>query len=597
MANISSLGTEILIEIFQYVDDESPRTTKRSLLLVNKHFYAATQLVAHRRKTICYTDNTLKETNKRIQTWLQDPLLLRNVRHLTLTGYMYRPDRLSGDPIPSSSDLTSMWVPLVELVTKAARLTKVSFDIATVKFPLPLLQALQTYHAQVKLYIWGYHREEELDHTDPAEQALAISPILRGIKGSAWVDQRSPKIDLRTAAFQRIVANAPNLELASFSKGRTGCMPPSKDQVRKREAAAKFFLDSRGPNTSIRKLVLDGFDISKQTLVKWGTHVSLPHLEDLKISRGTPDRTYFEAAPALLTNLKHLSLNLSGVITHSEIPRLLEGYLATCAPLETLSLWSWMGVVSIDAILKHGTTLKKLELHEREASIFNDRRRLLSVEDVRRIGKGCPHLEDLTLDLDREDADWRKDLDYQKDILEELAQLGKRLRRIQIYLDLGIAMASRGRALAAVQAQSSQITMPGAGIHDSERTTDHTALCLLSAAAANVATEPVSRDYRGPFKPPSTAEMCKHGQQLWKTIFGKPTQFGPRELDIKWGEWERKQGSGHLASWVFWEQRRKRYLRVRPAGRDDRPGEAIVHVEGGCRQQDDDDDKADNYPY
>lgn len=475
-----------------------------------------------------------------------------------------------------------MWVPLVELVTKAARLTKVSFDLQSAEFPFPLLQALQTYHPQVKLYIWGYHREEELDHTDPAEQALAISPILRGIKCGAWGHGGRTNIDLRTAAFQRIVANAPNLELASFSRGQTGCMvgPPTPEvQVREREAAAKFFPNSRGPNTSVRKLVLDGFPLNKETLVEWGEHVSLPHLEDLKFSRGMPERTYFEAAPALLTNLKHLSLNLSSASNYPEIPPLLEGYLATCAPLETLSLWSWMGVISIDTILKHGTTLKKLELHEREAQTLNCRRGLLSVEDVRRIGKECPHLEDLTLDMDREDADWRKDLDYHKDILEELAQLGKRLRRIQIYLDLGVAVADQ-------PAQSRDITMSGAGIHDSERTTDDATI-----DAANVPTEHV---YRGPFKPPSTAEMCKHGQQLWKTIFGEPTQLGPRELDIKWGEWERKIGGGRPAPWVFWEQRRKRYLAVRPEERDDRTGEAIVHVEGGLREHDDDDDKNDH---
>ena len=505
---------------------------------------------------------------------------------------MYRPDRQSGDPIPESNDLTLMWAPLVELVTKAARLTKVSFDFASAEFPLPLLQALQTYHSQVKLYIWGYHREEELDHTDAAERALAISPILRGIKCGAWVHGGGTNIDLRTAAFQRIVANAPNLELASFSQGHTGCVigfPTPEDQVREREAAAKFFRKSRGPNTSIRKLVLDGFGLSKKTLVEWGKHVSLPHLEDLKFSRGWPDRTYFEAAPALLTNLKHLSLNLSSASDYPEIPPLLEGYLATCAPLETLSLWSWKGVVSVDTILKHGATLKKLELHEREADMWNRRRGLLSVEDVRRIRKECPHLEDLTLDLDREDADWRKDLDYHKDILEELAKLGKRLRRIQIYLDLGFAMATLPRTTASRQAQGSNITIPGAGIRDSERTTDDTTI--------NAANIPVEHVYRGPFKPPSTAEMCKHGQQLWKTIFGESTQLGPRELDIKWGEWERKGGTGRPAPCLFWEQRRKRYLAVRPEERDDRPGEATVHVEGGSRAQDDNDDKDDNYSY
>ncbi len=537
---------------------------------MSKRFYDTAQLVAHRRKTIHYTRTTHEEAQQRISTWLQDPLLLRNIRHLTLTGDLYE------DSIPDSDDLTLIWAPLVELVKRAARLTRVSFDFASTKFPLPLLQALQTYHPKVKLYIWGYYREEELDHTDATEQALASSPILRGIKCKAWVHGGGTNIDLRTAAFQRIVANAPNLELASFSQGHSGCVvrfPSPEDRAREQEAAAKFFLKSRGPNTSIRKLVLDGLALNKLTLVEWSKHISLPDLEDLKFSRGWPDRTYFEAAPALLTKLKHLSLNLSSASNQPEMPPLIEGYLATCAPLETLSLWSWMGVVSLETVLKHGATLKKLELHERETDMSNRRRGLLSTPDVRRIREECPRLEDLTLDLDREDADWRKDLDHHKDILEELARLGSRLQRIQIYLDLGITLAMASR-----QPQIRSTITTGAEIHDSGETTDDT--------TNNAVTE----GYRGPFKPPSTAEMHEHGEQLWKVIFGESTQLGPRELDIKWGEWERKLGSGRPVPWVLWEQCRRRYVTVRPEERDDRQGEAITHVEGGFEGDDYDDD-------
>lgn len=541
---------------------------------MNKHFYAAVQLVAHRRKTITYTPDTLQDTQKQIQTWLKDPLVLRNIRQLTLTGHVNQPLALFGEPKPEPADLTPMWAPLVKLVTNAPRLVKVNFSFRSAAFPLTLLEALQTYHPHVKLYIWKSHRDEELDHTDPAEQALAKSPILRGIKANAWIHGGGTTIDLRIAAFQRIVANAPNLQFASIAQGHSGCViyrQGPENEARKKEAAAKFFLNSRGPNTSVRRLTLDGFSLSKATLTQWGKCVSLPHLEDLKCSRGLPESTYFEVAPALLTNLKHVSLNLSNASGYPEIPPLVEGYLSTCAPLETLSLWSWKGVVSISTILKHASSLKTLELHERETLSLHSRRGLLSFEDVRRIRTECPRLEDLTLDMDREDGDWQKDLDHHKDMLQEIAQFGKRLRRLQIYLDLGVAnqiAGSDGHVTARQVRDTDDQGNMGSDLDDG------------MAAVDGPTSSSEEQVYRGPFSPPSRAEMQKHGAELWKIIFGDPTRTGPRELDIKWGEWERKLGSGYPQRWVLWEQRKRKCVTVRPEERDDRAGEAMVCVYG-----------------
>jgi hypothetical protein len=560
------------------VDDESPRTTGNSILLVNKQFHATSQLVAHRRKTIRYTEDKLDDTQKQIRTWLEDPFLLRNIRELTLTGHLPRDFyRHGSQPESEPFDFASMWAPLVELVTKATRLTQVNFDFSSAAFPLALLEALQTYHPQIKLYLWNYRREKELDHTDAAEQALAVSPILRGIRAIVLPAGRSG-IDLRITAFQRIVANAPNLEIASItqreSTGPIYFLSP-QEEARERKAAAKFFLHSRGPNTSIRKFTLDGFSLNKETLLEWGKHVSLSHLEDLKCSRGFPKSTYFEVAPALLPNLKHLSLNLSSARRYPEIPPLLEGYLAACAPLETISLWSWMGVISIDTILKHGTTLKTLELHEREALFLGTRRGLLSVEDVRRIRTECPQLETLTLDMDREHADWQMDLRHHKEMFQEFAQLGRRLQRMQIYLDLGTAnrIATPPDRTTSSQSQNHQSsanrTKPGEGENIGDDTED---VCL-------------EHTYNGPFDPVSRVEMKKHGELIWKIVFGNPMRTGSRVLGIKWGEWERKMSSGFPAEWVGWEQKNKTLVIVRPEERDDRYGEATAEVFGGTGEE------------
>jgi hypothetical protein len=531
---------------------------------VNKRFYATTQLVAHRRKTLYYENDMLENTQKQIQAWLDNPLLLRNIRELTLSGHLYSIDLDPDNPL----DRTPIWAPLIKLVEKAARLIKVNMDVASEKFPLALLQALETCHPQVKLCIWNYYRPAELGQNDAAEKALTVSPILHAIKVNVRTNRDMAPVDLRTAAFKRIVANAPNLEIASICRSSCrGEWQSPEDAEYEQRAAAKFYSNSRGPNTSVRKLVLDGFSLTKDTLMDWGKYVSLPHLEDLKFSRGFPERTYFEAAPALLTNLKHLSLNLSSASRHPKIAPLAEGYLAnTCAPLETLSLWSWKGVVSIDAILKHAPTLKRLELHERESSSTHQRRGLLSIEDVRRIRKECPQLESLTLDMDREAADWRKDLDHHKEMLLEVARFGKRLQRVQIYLDLGVAKKAESIF------DPHGTFFPGQDVDDSG--TEGEGLGGNDAPAVSV-----EHVYEGPFYPPPCGEKQKHAKQAWKIIFGDPTNTGARELEIKWGEWERKAGSEF--HWSAWEHDSKRRVVVRPDERDDRPGQATVQIFGG----------------
>jgi hypothetical protein len=564
---------------------------------VNKRFHAIAQLVAHRRQTIYYEHGTIERTHRQIQSWLDNPVLLRNIRQLTLTGKLRSIDVIPDDGDPDEADpddadvydadvydgdlddddlddgidLTPVWAQLVELVTKAARLSRVNVELDIVGFPLVLLQALETYHPQVKLCIWNYHRHSELDHTDAVEQALTASPILHAIKANIWLDRSLTPIDLRTAAFKRIVANAPNLEIASIITGlsRYGSAPQEPDhEEREKRAAAKFLSSSRGASTSVRKLVLDGFSLNKETLLEWDKYVSLGQLEDLKFSRGVPEPTYFEAVPALLTNLKHLSLNLSSASRHPKIAPLAEAYLATtCAPLETLSLWSWKGVVSVDAMLKHGATLKRLELHEREATALGKRRGLLSIEEVRRIRRYCPQLEDFTLDMDREDADWLTDIDYHKDMLREIGRIGKKLQKVQIYLDLGVARKAEhywdpeGNFAQEEAGDNGDTQAEGEDVDKND--------------AADV---PMDYVYQGPFYPPSRGEKQSHALETYRIIF-ENSHNGARELEIKWGEWERKAGNRY--AWFNWEQENKRRVVVQRDERDDMAGCLRVEVFGG----------------
>jgi hypothetical protein len=52
---LGSLEVELLSAILEYVDEESPNTTK-SASLVNKHLYASARRVRSRRQLLDFTD-------------------------------------------------------------------------------------------------------------------------------------------------------------------------------------------------------------------------------------------------------------------------------------------------------------------------------------------------------------------------------------------------------------------------------------------------------------------------------------------------------------------------------------------------------------
>ena len=209
--------------------------------------------------------------------------------------------------------------------------------------------------------------------------------------------------------------------------------------------------------------------------------------------------------------------------------------------LETLSLWSWWNVIPLTTVLRHGPSLKSLQLHERESIDLNVPRGLLKSEDVKAIRKACPKLQELTLDVDREMENWENEVENPQ-IWRELALFGKQLEKVQIYFDLGIA-----REIEKVRNRNR------AGPEDE------------SPATKAVPT-------------PDLASFVEYVKSIWKTVYANKN-FGPRALDVKLGEWERKMATGYPAPWILWEQRNRRFLMARPDERDDRLGEGVVtHV-------------------
>ena len=623
MANkLGSLEVELLSPILEYVDDESPKTTK-SACLVNKHFYVTARKVGYRRQTLDFGEfdasyiidsdgdsdgdseqvrqinrgdraNGLKfdETQTKLAGWLANPEILCSIRHLTINGYPFRKyaDINAKRHGKASDRLAAAWKSVAELIEKLGNLKILHWQYDG-PIPLTILEGLHKYQPKSELKIYNFQRTSSgLDHNDPAELALSRSPALTAIKAVIWHRGGGSAIDLREAACQRIIANAPNLKYASVTTGQSGCVIRylSPDQQASQDKMAELFHTNIRPNQTLKTLTLDGYGLSKGLVERWGKFVDFSSLEGLKCSRGfVPDKSYFSIASDLLKNLRHVSLNFASN-PNLDMSTAAENYLASCAPLETLSLWSWMKVVTLPTILKHGPTLRCLQLHERESTSIEVARGLLDNEDVREIRIACPQLQEFTMDIDQETESWQDEKENPK-IYHELALFGSQLNKVQLYFELGIAAQIAGRPT---------LTRPAAParVVDGEEVVDADA----ARAFSDSDTESTNSDHDGGHQKkrlkqsrlsarkkamlprPSLDSTFACAKNIWKTVFGTRST-GEKALDIKIGEWERKLGAGLPAPWVQWEQSARSHLMLRPHERDDMQDKVVLMCHGGLK--------------
>ena len=545
------------------VDDEHPESTK-SIALANKHIYSTSRLVSHRRKTLDFDQPDDIEVLS--TKWLENPTALRGIRHITISSSTVV---RQFNQVVDNDDGES-WAIFVTFIKQAARLRTIIWRCCS-HIPLTVIEALEKYHPTLQLKVYNYTRPSPSgDSKHPAELALARSPLLVGISAKLYCDYTFYRRDFREVALRRIIATAPNLKYASVlvdQAERAGHRATKKED---RDA----FYASCSPNSALRTLVLDGYRLSKATLEDWSNFVDLSALENIKCLRGgEPSSDYFAHALKVLPNLKHVSLNLR--FNHSkEFRAAVENYLCLCPTLESLSLWSWMGRVKLDTILRHGPTLKMLQLHEREEGMLG--RPTMTVEDVKAIREACPHLTDLTIDMRRESrnlaAETRND-----EICAELALFGPQLEKVQVYFDLGIASIWAGlfiQNLGDEDSSSEEETeesdvdeMPAfpEDMHESEEADDE----------APVAPEPVTFKI---IKPSKNRHIERYVTEMWQTIFGHK-MTGLRALDIKFGEWEQKIGvgaGGHPGHIRSLETSLKSFWMVRPCVRDDMRNECTI---------------------
>ena len=587
------LNQDCISSILEYVDDVSPKTTKNSIRFVNKTFYATTNIVGHRRKVLRFPGcgqtwhPDPDPADLDISSWLTNEDVLRGLHYLTIATDPLSP-RLNTFQGDLRQQEKGKFENLATLIRKLGNLKLLNWSYHG-PIPLDIIEALQENHPKAELQVYHFGRYDvSANHEDPAELALSKSANLTTLKVSLWNLNTKYHPDLQEAAIKRIVACAPNLRFASVVTRRGGWLTDTLTQEQLEEieeCSAKFFTHKK-PNSALRALTLDGYPLSQATLKNWESFVDLSGLKSLKCSRGLPDASYFTYAPLVLTNLKHVSLNLG--YGSQAIKSLKQTYIRDIPPLESLSLWSWIDAVSLDNILeRHGKTLRTLQLHQRETTAVHDgeKRRLLSLDDLKSIKAQCPRLRDLTFDIDRYSRDLEPEVELKQhaDKLETIASMN--LEKLQIYFDLGIATMSDSYDASYESADEEEHTddyddrapeAQGPAVSSSAQMVPDQSPLHPSPTQSPPAKRLKKVRHAGVFSPSPDEAIEPFVKELWKKVFGVRPNGKRRALDVKFGEWERTIAGGYAVPWQIKEQSQKSWWLVRPDERDDRPGECVV---------------------
>ena len=582
-ANLGTLNSELLAIILDYVVSGS-RSPFPTIYLINHHIKNVARALVKRTIHLDFDGPNITSITKKIENIIGDDLLLPNIRVIKVSGcpgnYCFK---VSGKriireentddagSISSHSDddeeeegeeneedgdtededteeeedqaamngdvhYNFVWEPLGRLLSRVPNLQEIQWS-AQEPIPRIIIEIIEENHPMALLNVWKWNRRAaDEDGNNEDEMALARCPNLRKIQASLWIsEQVGGPFDYREPAIWRIIATAPNLTHASITKVILSrpWVPNDHNEEPYRSLLATFAVNSRSP--SVSSITVDGY--TSDVLQKVDQFVDLSQLRSFKYSRYVPDVSFFQTAMSKMTNLKHLALNF-GDNDHMPSNRVpveeTERFVDACNGLESISFWSWRKVISLNTILKHGPTLRNLQLREREplritttTSSPTVHREVMTCAEIEEIRLRCHKLDDLTIDLRFNDFDTTNIR-----ICQELSKFNPPLTSLQIYFE-----------------------------SDSDKDGPNTPLRRMRHANSSPT----------PQNSFTVSETLKFLHDMWSSIFPHPSP-STTKLTIKFGEWERKVSISSAAAAV------KKYFVIHQAERDDRKHDICVEM-------------------
>ncbi|THV04316.1 hypothetical protein K435DRAFT_774448 [Dendrothele bispora CBS 962.96] len=422
-----SLSNDVLGLILLEVH-KSSRQTLFSTLRTSKALHDCTKPLVYRDCVLDLSDSKLEETNDRITSWIEtEREVLRYIRWLSVVQpqHSYHSTPTNRDELRYSS--------LITLLSQLRGLVKFIFALHE-PMPVDLLDCLDSFLPDIQLHVRNWTRKSiSTPFGDPGELTLANSHLLRTIQASVY--DGDGEIDLRRAAFMRIVTLAPNLESYNWSSHRTGGrlirrMSPQRYEEQAR-LIEEFVVDR--PVKKVLKAIHINHNVSSMKdqvgIVDLG---KLERLEGISIGRDVD-----EGLKGIFSSLKALDIRVSRWRTELN-PKPFIDFLFSLPSLEELSISDDLKYIDLESLLSyHGSTLRTLHLHETETvAILQNPRRTLSLDDLRLIRDSCPRLYDLGIDISYIRAD-----PQESEIYAVLSTFGN-IYSLTLNYDLGIGLYS-----------------------------------------------------------------------------------------------------------------------------------------------------------
>jgi hypothetical protein len=375
-----------------------------------------------------------QKSNELIKSLLEDPAksdvlhniqnILLEVTRLKLRGH-WEGSVWKEDALPKDYNREEIFTNVVDLIKNLPKLRSLTFR-GNGQVPLILINALQEYLPRTSLHVQGWKRlRPDEDHNNPVEIALAKSLNLRSISTS-FADTGT-LYDLRSAAFKRIIALAPNLESVHIMPADERSLMSFTDIPNLRyieEHRRGQLFEIKNPSSNAIKTLITSHGHEIHT---WENATDMAKLERLETRLGPPSLLKPGEQTPRLQSLAHISFSM---ITHhlEHAQRMnddMNNFLTICKPLQSLSIDTWFKTLAFADILPHhGSTLRKLYLHDTEA--------ILPMTLLKDIRDHCTELQDFELDMKRS-----SDGKAEAELLSALSTFPK-LRIVRLNISPGI---------------------------------------------------------------------------------------------------------------------------------------------------------------
>jgi len=434
------LGRDILIIIFDFIQETSPRSLQ-AIALVSSEFYHLAEHSRYRHLKLNLDPSTIEVCRGRLQH-IEKQKLLSVIRFLEVnepgeSDFRYRQRCLKGNSNSENADQYHNCIDSIsESIPSMTGLKDTSWNnkYGAESIPNTVLEALRS-RPKVRLHARVRARSLQESNLDKLQGNVNLSKLKADISFEGAEDCREA-----TQPLKRILLSSPNIRSLSLaiSQPDSGCtiyeapseycgfgfvadelMPPLVELVVSNYPWG-YESEAEAEEPFTQGLYQTNYPGKGSEMDYWAENFDWSHLRRL-------ETRFVDFALRIMPKLTSLKeVDFTGSWSHESITRFFQQCPTALEVIRAESLQS----ITLESVLRHGSVLRKLGLHTVEDWIGKWAEGAVDVVPLRIIRDGCPFIEELFVDIAR-NGDWPWE------ILDVLSSF-PRLRHLAICFEVGV---------------------------------------------------------------------------------------------------------------------------------------------------------------